>query len=207
MGRYIKALCRLCRRENIKLFLKGNKCYTNCLIDKGKKKGIPGMHPKLMVKLGGYGKHLREKQKAKRMAGINEEQFRNYFRRAEQMKGLSGENLLILLERRLDNVIQRMGFAPSKQFARQIVSHGHVLVNNRIRRVPAYEVKIGDKITLKTKLHENLNVKKAAERPGAAPSWLNVDKTKLTGEVVALPTRQEVSYPVDETMIVELYSK
>jgi small subunit ribosomal protein S4 len=208
MGRYIRPVCRLCRREKVKLFLKGEKCFANCVLDKGKKKNVPGQRDRRgSSKMGGYARHLREKQKAKRIAGVNEEQFRNYFRIAEKSKGLTGENLLLLIERRLDNVVHRLGFASSRQFARQLVGHGHVLINNCIKRAPGYKVKVGDKITLKPKLQENIYIKKALERPESIPSWLNIDKTTSVGEVVSLPSRQEVSYPVDESLIVELYKK
>ena len=207
MGRYLGALCKLCRREGEKLFLKGDKCLSNCVMDKAKKKGVPGQNRRPMGKMGGYAKHLREKQKARHISGINEEQFRNYFRMAEKMSGLTGENLLALLERRLDNVVHRMGFAPSRRFARQMVGHGNILVNNRSKRAPGYKVKVGDTISVKNKMKENFYVKKTLERPESLPSWLSVDKEGKTGEIVALPTRAEVSYPLDESLIVELYSK
>lgn len=207
MGRYIGPVCRLCRSEKVKLFLKGEKCFGNCILDKGKRKNVPGQHEKKFSKMSGYAKHLREKQKAKRMAGISEEQFRHYFRRVEKSRGLTGQDLLLQLERRLDNVVQRLGFATSKQFARQLVGHGHILVNSRIKRAPGYRVKVGDKITLKEKIKENFYIKKSLERPESIPSWLNIDKATFVGEVMSLPTRQEVTYPVDESLIVELYKK
>lgn len=207
MGRYTGPVCRLCRREKVKLFLKGDKCSSNCTIDKGKKKNVPGMHERTMTKMGGYGKHLREKQKAKRIMGLREEQFKHYFHIAEGSKGLTGQDMLLLLERRLDNVVHRMGFASSRSFARQMVGHGNVLVNNHIKKVPSYRVKVGDKIVLKPKMQANTFVKKNLEHSKALPAWLNVDKTAFSGEVVSLPTRQEVSIAVDESLIVELYKK
>jgi len=207
MGRYLGSSCKLCRKEKSKLFLKGEKCDVNCILDKGKRKNLPGQHGISKTKTSEYGKHLHEKQKAKYIYGVSEKQFRNYFRIASKMKGLTGTNLLMLLERRLDNVVHKLGFASSKKFARQLIVHRHILVNNKLKKVPGYLVKPGDKISIKDRIKDNIFVKKSIENASNIPSWLNLDKTNFIGEVVSLPTREDISYPIDESLIVELYSR
>jgi small subunit ribosomal protein S4 len=210
MSRYIGAVCRLCRREGTKLFLKGDKCYTACTLEKGKRKAAPGMHGTRRTKVSEYARRLREKQKTKRIAGVTEEQFRRYFRLAEVMPGLTGENLLKLLETRLDNVVKRLGFASSEAQARQLVLHGHVRVNDRRVDVPSYGVKPGDKIVLSEKVRQNISVQasiQTAQKRLPFPSWLEANPGQGTGKMRSWPTRDEISYPVDEQLIVELYSK
>jgi small subunit ribosomal protein S4 len=201
----------LCRRDATKLFLKGEKCYTACTLDKGKNKGIPGMHKSLrMKKVSEYGRRLREKQKTKRIAGLSEEQFRHYFREAEQMPGLTGENLLKMLETRLDNVVKRMGLALSTSHARQLVLHGHVRVNDKRVDIPSYAVQPGDRIALSEQCRENSAVQQAlaaVQKRGAGPTWLEVNVAHASGKMKSWPTREEISYPIDEQLIVELYSK
>lgn len=210
MARYIGPVCRLCRREGTKLFLKGEKCYNACTLDKPDRKSAPGMHVGRRVKVTEYGRRLREKQKTKRIAGLTEEQFRNYFRRAEDMPGLTGENLLKLLETRLDNIVKRMGFALSMPNARQMVLHGHVTVNEKRVDIPSYAVQPGDKIALSEKVRQNVGVQQAiaaAQKRGGFPSWLEVNTGHGAGKMRSWPTRDEISYPIDEQLIVELYSK
>jgi small subunit ribosomal protein S4 len=200
----------LCRREGTKLFLKGEKCYNACTLEKGKRKSAPGMHIKQRVKVTEYGRRLREKQKTKRIAGLTEEQFRNYFQRAERMPGLTGENLLRLLETRLDNVIKRLGFAISMPHARQLVLHGHVTVNDKRVDVPSYAVQPGDKIALSEKAKQNAAVQQALQvlqKRGPLPAWIEVNASHAAGKMRSWPSRDEMSYPVDEQLIVELYSK
>ena len=207
MSRYTGAVCRLCRREGVKLMLKGDRCNTvKCAVDR--RKGlIPGQHARQMSrKVSEYGKRLREKQRLRRMAGISELQLRRYFAAAKRMKGVAGENLLRLLEMRLDNVVYRLGFAPSRAFARQLISHKHVLCNGRVCNIPSATVRVGDKIRLSDTMLKNVLVRKRLERQ-MLPSWLSYDGENQIGEVVAVPQRQEMSYPVNESLIVEFYSK
>jgi small subunit ribosomal protein S4 len=207
MSRYLGSVCKICRREREKLVLKGERCAKNCTLDRKRGKNPPGMHAAARVrKMSDYGRHLREKQKARRFFGLTEEQFRHYFARAEKMKGLTGENLFKLLELRLDNVVYRMGFATSRKFARQLVDHGKVLVNERRVNLPAYQVKPGDKILMHAKIKENAQVKRSLEVM-AAPSWLSVDKEKVAGTVVSVPMPEDFSHPIESQLIVELYSK
>lgn len=209
MGRYTLADCRRCRRVQQKLMLKGEKCFSQkCPIEKGRKYP-PGQHAKRPTKISEYGKRLQEKQKLKYMAGINEEQLKRYFRLAKSQKGLVGENLLKLIERRLDNVVYRLGWASSRPAARQLVSHRHVKVNGKVVKTPSFLVKVGDKIELEEKLRENIYVKKSVENFGKnIPSWIRlVDNNNFLAEVISLPTREECSFPVNETLIVEFYSK
>lgn len=209
MARYTEAVCKLCRREGTKLFLKGERCYTDkCGIVR--RNYPPGQHGKARIKLSEYALQLREKEKIRRIYGVLERQFRGYFVRAAQMKGITGDNLLQILERRLDNVVQRMGFAGSKKEARQLVRHRHVLVNGRRVNIPSYLLKAGDVIELHEKsraiahIQQNLS---AVEKRGF-PSWLEIDKAALKGKVLSLPTRDEVTLPtVKERLVVELYSK
>ena len=210
MSRYLGSVCKLCRREGVKLFLKGDKCYTKCVLDK--RKTIPGQHGKNFrsKKLSEYNKRLREKQKLKRMIGITERPFRRYFESASRLPGLTGENLLRLLELRLDNVVHRMGFAVSKVAARQMVLHGHILKNGQLVNVPSCELKPGDQVSLRVPSKENVNFKKWWEQTGqsfAIPSWLERDSAEFSGRVKSLPLRDEISFQVNEQLIVELYSK
>ncbi len=212
MSRYIGPVCRMCRRESMKLFLKGEKCYSACTLDKDKRKTIPGQHGVGMrrSKVSEYGKRLREKQKAKRMAGVNEAQFRRYFRDAEKMPGLTGENLLRLLETRLDRVVKRLGFAASDAQARQLVLHGHVKVNDQRVDIPSYAVQPGDRIVLAEKIRQTTAIQgalQAMQKRGPLPSWLEANAAQASGKMRGWPSRDEISYPVDEQLIVELYSK
>ena len=207
MARYSGPVCRLCRREAVKLFLKGNKCYTvKCAIDK--RAYPPGQHGQLRVKLSDYGLQLREKQKAKRIYGVLEKQFRKYFVWAEGEKGITGENLLKLLERRLDNVVYRLGMAASRREARQMVTHGHFQVNGRKVAIPSYIVQVGETIQLRpgSKLDERVADNLNAGR-GQVPPWLEVHAAEKRGVVRGLPLREDIQIPVQEQLIIELYSK
>lgn len=192
----------------MKLYLKGDRCYTKCPLEK--RAFPPGQHGRAKrIKLTPYGVQLREKQKVKRIYGILEKQFRLYFEKAEKMKGKSGENLLILLERRLDNVVYRLGFATSRKHARQLVNHGHVLVNNNRVDIPSYLVKPGDTITLKEKALSTPNVAEAIEKieTRGLPPWLELDTETKKGRVLAYPKREDIQLPIKEQYIVEFYSK
>ncbi|MCK4532299.1 30S ribosomal protein S4 [bacterium] len=208
MARYTGPVCRLCRREGTKLFLKGIRCYTpKCIMEK--KAVAPGQRSRRRTKISEYALQLREKQKAKRMAGVLERQFRRYFHMAEKKKGLTGENLLLELELRFDNVVFRLGFSSSKREARQLIRHRHFSINGKIVDIPSYGVKVQDKITLREKSKENIQIKSALEesKKRGLPSWLEFDEKKLEGTVLNLPNREEMSIPVQEQLIVELYSK
>ena len=210
MARYREAVCRLCRREGMKLYLKGERCFTEkCAIEK--RNVPPGMHGRARRRAGAaYGEQLRMKQRARRIYGLLERQFRNLFEKAERAAGKTGENLLVLLERRLDTIVQRSGFASSRPQARQLVLHGHVRVNGRKVNIPSYLVNVNDEITLKDKMKENAVVLQARDLAGrqTTPSWLQVDREALRARVVSLPKRQElITPPVSEQLIVELYSK
>ena len=206
MSRYTDANCRLCRREGQKLFLKGYRCYSSkCAIDR--RGYAPGQHGQGRSKISDYGLQLREKQKAKRFYGLQETQFRNLFDKAARKTGITGENLLILLETRLDNVVFRLGFASSRKEARQLVNHGHFKVNGRKVNIPSYEVKAGDVITVKEKSTNSPKFKEVKEMTITVPSWLTVDVEKLEGKILSVPTRAEIDTPVAEHLIVELYSK
>ncbi len=208
MARYTGALCRLCRREGEKLFLKGDRCYTDkCAVER--RRYGPGQHGQRRRKLSDYAIQLREKQKAKEIYGVLERQFKRYYHMAERRKGVTGTNLLQILERRLDNVVYRLGFACNRRQARQLVNHGHFMVNDRKVNIPSFLVKPGDIISVREK-SKNLsviaeNVAKIEHR--GIPSWLEVDTNNLSGKVVRLPTRDEIDIPVQEQLIVELYSK
>ncbi len=208
MARYRGPVCRLCRREGAKLFLKGDRCYTDkCPMER--RPYPPGQHGQMRRKKTEYALLLREKQKLKRIYGLLEGQFRSYFEEAERQKGVTGENLLILLERRLDNVVYRLGFANSRAQARQLVRHGHILVNNKKVNIPSYLVNIGDEIAIKEKSREIPFIKEALEgiaRRGV-PSWLEMDYDNFKGRVKTKPTREEIAIPVQEQLIVEFYSK
>ncbi len=205
MARYTDASCRLCRREGEKLFLKGQRCYsTKCAI--ARRSFVPGQHGQGRKKVSEYGLQLREKQKTKRFYGLLEKQFRLTFDKAVRMKGKTGENLLRLLELRMDNVVYRMGFASSRSQARQLVTHGHFLLNGKKADIPSMILKAGDVISVhqgsrKSPAFENLS----GMRP--IPAWLSFDEETLTGKIVQIPSREEVDLEVKETLIVELYSK
>lgn len=210
MARYTGPVCRLCRAERTKLFLKGEKCLSDkCPMEK--RHYPPGMHGgKRQRKMSPYAMQLREKQKVKRFYGVLEAQFRKYFEEAERMKGKTGDNLLILLERRLDNVVYRLGFAYSRRHARQLVNHGHFQVNGRNVDIPSYLIREGDVISFKERSKNNENIKAMIEdlkTKAQTPNWLETDWENLQGRVIALPTREDVSLPVEEHLIVELYSK
>lgn len=206
MARYIGPSCRLCRREGQKLFLKGERCYsTKCAIDK--KNYAPGQHGQSRKKLSDYGHQLREKQKTKRFYGILETQFRNYFDKAAKKKGMTGENLLIMLETRLDNTVFRMGFASSRKEARQLVLHGHFTVNGHRENIPSFTVKEGDMIKVKEKSTSSPKFKEIKEMSISAPVWISIDVDKLEGKVLTMPRREDIDTPVAEHLIVELYSK
>ncbi len=208
MARYIGPVCRLCRREGIKLFLKGERCYTDkCAIER--RSYPPGQHGQGRSKSTEYSLQLREKQKLKRIYGILERQFRRVFTLAERRRGITGENLLLLLESRLDNMIYRMGFAPSRSEARQLVRHGHFLINQRRVTIPSYFVKPGDEILVRESSRKIVRIQESlelAQRRGV-PEWLEVNKDTFAGRVRALPTRAELTLPINEQLIVELYSK
>ena len=206
MARYTKANCRLCRREGQKLFLKGDRCYgAKCALER--KNYAPGQHGQMRKKSSEYGLQLREKQKAKRFYGLQETQFRNLFDKAASKKGVTGDNLLILLESRLDNVVYRLGFASSRKEARQLIVHSHFTVNGQKVNSPGMEVKSGDVIKVKEKSASSPKFKEIKEMQITVPSWLTVDVDKLEGKVVALPARADIDTPIAEHLIVELYSK
>ena len=209
MARYVGAVCRLCRREGMKLFLKGERCYTEkCAIEK--RNFPPGQHGKSRrAKLAGYGVQLREKQKVKRIYGVLEDQFRRYFEAAERQRGITGETLLQLLERRLDNVAYRMGLATSRPQARQLVRHGHVQVNGRKVDIPSYSLRVGDVVSVRATSQKDVAVQHALEevKGRGVPEWLSFDGENMSGRIVSLPTREQINLPVQEQLIVELYSK
>ena len=206
MARYTDANCKLCRREGQKLFLKGDRCYSSkCAIER--RNYAPGQHGQARKKQSEYGLQLREKQKAKRFYGMQETQFRNLFDKAAKKPGMTGENLLILLESRLDNVVFRLGFASSRKEARQLVTHGHFTVNGKKADIPSMEVKAGDVIKVKEKSQSSPKFKEVKEMSITVPSWLSVDVEKLEGKVITLPRREDIDTPIAEHLIVELYSK
>ena len=206
MARYTDANCRLCRREGQKLFLKGDRCYSpKCSLDR--RSYAPGQHGQGRSKKSDYALQLREKQKTKRFYGLQETQFRNLFDKADRKAGITGENLLILLETRLDNVVFRLGFASSRKEARQLVSHGHFTVNGKKVNIPSYTVKAGDVIKVKEKSTNSPKFKEVKEMTITVPEWVTVDVEKLEGKVLAEPTREQIDTPVAEHLIVELYSK
>ncbi len=208
MARYTKTNCRLCRRENLKLFLKGERCHTEkCAYDR--RNYPPGQHGQSRKKFSDYGTQLREKQKVKRIYGILENQFRNIFKEADRQRGITGETLLALLERRLDNIVYRLGFANSRDEARQLVRHNHFLINQSKVNIPSYLVKPGDVIALREKSKKVVRVLEALEgvaRRGV-PQWLELDKDQMKGSMKGLPSREDITLPIQEKLIVELYSK
>ena len=207
MARYTDAVCRLCRREGMKLFLKGERCYTEkCAIEK--RNFPPGQHGKTRKqKMQGYGVQLREKQKVKRIYGVLEDQFRRYFEAADRTRGITGETLLQLLERRFDNVIYRLGLATSRAQARQLVRHGHFQVNGKKVDIPSYSLRSGDVVTIRPTSQKAPTILHAIEevKGRGIPAWLSFDGA--AGKVVSLPTREQINLPVQEQLIVELYSK
>ncbi len=208
MARHIESVCKFCRREGLKLFLKGDRCHTDkCAFER--RSYAPGQHGQARAKSTAYAVQLREKQKVKRMYGVMERQFRGNFKRAEKIKGITGENLLTLLERRLDNVVYRLGFADSRREARQLVMHNHFNVNGKNVNIPSYLVKAGEVVQLKegdrkmAKINQSIE---AVERRGI-PQWLEFDKANYKGIVKIMPKRDYITMPVQEQLIVELYSK
>lgn len=208
MAGYTESVCRLCRRENLKLYLKGDRCYSDkCALER--RNYAPGQHGQTRPKFSSYGVQLREKQKVKRMYGLTEKQFRIFFERAEKQRGITGMNLLLLLERRLDNMIYRLGFAHSRREARQLVAHGHFLVNGQKVNIPSYLVRAGDAIELRENSRSNpriIDALEAVARRGI-PSWLELDRENFRGRILALPHREELTMPIKEQLIVEFYSK
>ena len=208
MARYKDSVCRLCRRENLKLFLKGERCYTDkCAIER--RNYPPGQHGQARKKFSEYSIQLREKQKVKRLYGLLENQFRRTFAEAARIKGITGETLLALLERRLDNVAYRLGFASSRPEARTLVRHGHVLVNGRKVNIPSYIVRVGDVISVKEKSRQATRVLSALEgvQRRGVPDWVELDRDAYSGRIKLLPTRSDITMPINEKLIVELYSK
>jgi len=209
LARYIESACRLCRREKLKLFLKGDRCYTDkCAFER--RSYAPGQHGQRRGgKISDYGIQLREKQKAKRIYGILEKQFRRYYVKADKQKGITGTNLLVLLERRLDNIVYRMGFTSSRDQARQLVRHNHFTVNEKKVNIPSFQVKKGDVVEVKEKSWKIPVVLEARETfvRREIPGWLEIDGDNFRGVVKAFPSREELTMPINEQLIVELYSK
>ncbi|MDO8446019.1 MAG: 30S ribosomal protein S4 [Deltaproteobacteria bacterium] len=208
MARYIGSVCRICRREGLKLFLKGERCYSDkCAAER--RSYPPGQHGQGRVKVSEYGIQLREKQKVKRLYGLLEKQFRGTFAEADRQKGITGENLLSLLERRLDNMVYRMGLASSRNEARQLIRHNHFLVNGKKVNIPSYLLKTGDILQVSEKSRNVVRIQEsleAVQRRGV-PSWLELDKNNFRCTVKTLPVREELTLPIKEQLIVELYSK
>lgn len=208
MARYTGPVCRLCRREGQKLFLKGDRCFSEkCAVER--RAYPPGQHGQGRPRFSDYGVQLREKQKVKRIYGVLENQFRRYFETADRTRGITGETLLQLLERRLDNVCYRLGFSTSRAQARQLVRHGHLLVNGRKVDIPSFSVRAGDVVAVRAASQKNPAITYALERVKGqgVPEWLQLDATAAAGRVMSLPTREQISLPVQEQLIVELYSK
>jgi len=208
VARYIDSVCKLCRREGMKLFLKGERCLSDKCAFERRSYG-PGQHGQRQRKQSEYGLRLREKQKVKRLYGLLEKQFRNYYHRAARQKGITGENLLRLLERRLDNVVYRLGLAHSRKQARQLVRHNHLLVNGRKVNIPSYIVNQGDKVAVKEKSRKLEAFLTALERVDArgVPAWLEIDREQARGVVLNLPAREDIDQDIQEQLIIELYSK
>lgn len=208
MARYTGSVCRICRRENMKLYLKGDRCYSEkCAYER--RSYPPGQHGQGRGKLSGYGLQLREKQKIRRMYGILENQFKLYFKESDRQKGITGTNLLILMERRLDNAVYRLGFASSRAQARQLVRHNHFLVNNKKVNIASYLLRVGDVVSVCEASRQLVAINEALEalpRRGLAP-WLDLDKVKYSGVFKSFPARDEMNIPVQEQLVVELYSK
>jgi len=210
MARYRGAVCKLCRREGVKLFLKGDRCYSNkCSIEKGA--SLPGKDAKTarVKKLSTYGIRLREKQKLRKYYGLLERQFKNYFQKAERKKGITGENLLELLERRLDNIVYRFGLTKSRAQARQLILHSHILVNEKKVNIPSYQVNINDVIEVREKDKNITDIKEIKEGKIEIniPSWLEFDANTLKGKIIKFPSKEELNLPVEEKLVVEYYSR
>ena len=208
MARYTDPVCRLCRREGAKLFLKGTRCYSKkCAFER--RQAPPGQHGVRRRKVGDYGLQLREKQKIRRVYSVLERQFQGYFETASSTPGVTGENLLRMLETRIDNVVFRAGFAPSRSAARQMVRHRHFWVNGRTVDIPSFQVKAGDEVQVRDKSKEMSAIKSALEaRKGqGVPDWIDLNVEKLSGRVLHIPTRASIPVPINEQLIVELYSK
>ena len=208
MARYTGPVCRLCRREGEKLFLKGDRCYTEkCAVDR--RSYPPGQHGQGRHKVSEYGLHLREKQKLRRIYGVLERQFERYYDRASRQKAITGENLLRILELRLDNIVYRMGFAASRSQARQLVLHEHIAVNGRKVDIPSYEVEVGDVITVRGNSRNMQLIKDNAEaaQGRSVPEWLEVNLEQMEGKILAVPTREQMDISVQEHLIVEFYSR
>ena len=209
MGRYIGPVCKLCRREKEKLFLKGSKCMTTkCPVER--RGYVPGQHGQnRRSRLSDYGVQLREKQKIKRIYGLFEKQFRNYYKKADRMAGITGNNLILLLERRLDNIVYRLGFAPSRKAARQLITHRHFNVNGRIVNIPSYITDEGDLIEVRDKAKKMEVIHASMRRIKAenATPWLELDKANMLGKVIEIPEREQIPLEVKEHLVVELYSK
>lgn len=208
MARYTESVCRLCRRENLKLFLKGERCYTDkCAIER--RNYPPGEHGQGRPKFSEYSIQLREKQKVKRIYRLMESQFRRTFDQASRIKGITGETLLIFLERRLDNVTYRLGFASSRAEARLLVRHGHILVNGKRLNIPSYQVRVGDVISVKEQSRQMARILTAMEgvQRRGVPDWAELDRDNCSGRIKILPTRSDITMPINEKLIVELYSK
>ncbi len=208
MARNTSPVCRLCRREGLKLFLKGDRCFSpKCAIEK--RSYAPGQHGRRRTKVQAYGVQLREKQKVKRMYGLMERQFHRYFTKANRRKGITGEMLLQLLERRLDNVVFRLGFATSRAQARQLISHGHLWVDGRRVNIPSYLVRAGQVVSLVEAIRKNALVQASVEsaRGRTLPGWLQLEAEQFQGSMISLPRREEITQPIQEQLIVELYSK
>lgn len=208
MARYKEAKCRLCRRENVKLFLKGERCYTDkCAMER--RPYPPGQHGQARAKISEYGLQLREKQKMRRIYNVLEKQFRGYYHEATRKKGITGEQLIQLLERRLDNVVYRLGFANNRDEARQFIRHGHFKLNGKKVNIPSLSVRVNDTLTVVDGSKQNTHIMSAianVEKRGV-PGWLELDGTKMVGKVNALPSREDVTMPMQEQLVVELYSK
>jgi small subunit ribosomal protein S4 len=208
LARYTGPSCRLCRRENMELFLKGDRCYTDkCAIKR--RNYPPGQHGQGRTKNSAYGIQLREKQKVRRIYGLMENQFRGYFAEADRMKGVTGENLLSLLERRLDNVVYRLGFASSRSESRQLVRHGHFTLNGKKVDIPSIQTRVGDVIELREKSRKIVSINDALDAVArrGIPQWLELDRDAFKGNLKALPVREDVTTPIQEQLVVELYSK
>lgn len=206
MARYTGPSCKLCRREGQKLFLKGDRCYSEkCALNR--KASAPGMHGTSRTKLSNYGLQLREKQKVKRFYGLLEKQFRATYDKADSQPGVTGENFLRLLELRLDNVVYRLGFASSRKEARQLVNHGHFTLNGTEANIPSINVQVGDVIEIAEQSRKSKKFKELLEKSPNVPSWVSVDEENFRGEVVSEPTKEDIKLPIEEHLIVELYSK
>ena len=206
MARYTGPSCRLCRREGEKLYLKGDRCYSDkCAMNK--RATAPGQHGTGRKKLSNYGVQLREKQKVKRYYGLLENQFRNIYETAEKMTGITGENFLRLLELRLDNIVYRMGLASSRKEARQLVTHGHFTLNGRKADIPSMTLKVGDAIAVREKSLTSQKFKDVMEKAVTTPNWIESDLEKLEGKIIAKPSREDIDLPVEEHLIIELYSR